>query len=216
MKLAIVLGFFDPVYARLRQEYAGRLDDRSIIWVGVQKPHGDGNLRQFKETIFDRLARGAKEITVLAVVKRGREEFKSKIEEIRKHALSRHPDAAISIKTKSYALDEDWVLGHIASCFDSAEQADFPDTLADLPLWCEENLAGVTLHPRAVDGAKKSSYEDVPLIYKCLRTLDKEYRDSRIGGGSKCFMKLKAKLGQLGACPRIPQGRGNRANGTGT
>jgi hypothetical protein len=44
-----------------------------------------------------------------------------------------------------------------------------------LEQWVAENhSAAVTIHPRALDGAKKSRYQDVKLIYAAINFLGNE------------------------------------------
>jgi len=61
-----------------------------------------------------------------------------------------------------------------------------PATLAELPEWVEEHLPGrLVLHPRALQGLKKSTYEDVGLVYQALLLLAREYRNMRLGVDSE-------------------------------
>lgn len=76
----------------------------------------------------------------------------------------------------------------------------FPDNYEDLPQWVEKNLAGrLMLHPRADRGLKDAIYEDVPLVYKALLALAKEYRDMRLRTADDEAPKVawETKLGEL-------------------
>jgi hypothetical protein len=75
----------------------------------------------------------------------------------------------------------------------------FPESLDDVEQWCKTELGEkLALHPRALDGAKKSLFCDIPLVYRCLRLLGNEYYANRLAGGSKTRNKLNGALGQLG------------------
>lgn len=57
-----------------------------------------------------------------------------------------------------------------------------PKAYDDMADWVEKYLAGrLLLHPRAIQGIKKSVYEDVGLVYRSLLLLADAYRGMRIG-----------------------------------
>lgn len=57
-----------------------------------------------------------------------------------------------------------------------------PDTYHDMADWVEEHLTGrLILHPRALQGIKDATFEDVGAIYKSLQLLADEYRNMRLG-----------------------------------
>jgi len=56
-----------------------------------------------------------------------------------------------------------------------------PAGLEGFEAWCEEHLAGsVVLHPRALQGIRRSQYEDVQLIYRALLLLKDQYVPMRL------------------------------------
>jgi len=73
LRVAFVLGFYDPVKAALASIYAERLKDGSIIWIG-QKAHGrEANLSEFSALYLEKCKAGAERILVLVAQIRGRE-----------------------------------------------------------------------------------------------------------------------------------------------
>lgn len=65
---------------------------------------------------------------------------------------------------------------------DVDDEIPIPDNYEDLPDWVGDHLAGrVVLHPRAARGLKDARYKDVPLVYRALLLLGKEYRSMRQG-----------------------------------
>lgn len=72
-----------------------------------------------------------------------------------------------------------------------------PRTLADLDVWAAENGDRVIVLKRALSAAKKSVYEDVPLVYQALDILATSYRDVKLGIADRMAFKnacLKAGL----------------------
>jgi hypothetical protein len=118
MKIAIVLGFFDPVLVRLQKEYSARLHDQSVVWIGTIRPHGDADLHNFKELLFDRLATGPTEVLVLAAVKRGKEEtIGHAINTTCMFGRDRHTNVAMTQEHFTYALDDDGVVDKLNAFF---------------------------------------------------------------------------------------------------
>ncbi|MCW5222038.1 hypothetical protein D5041_20560 [Verminephrobacter aporrectodeae subsp. tuberculatae] len=59
-----------------------------------------------------------------------------------------------------------------------------PQELDEFESWCEEQLAGaLVMTPRAIQGVRKSTYEDPALIYRALLLLKEYYVPMRIHGG---------------------------------
>lgn len=80
---------------------------------------------------------------------------------------------------------------------DADSEIVIPDELDDLQDWVQRYLSGrLALHPRAVRAAKKSPYEDVPLVYKSLLLLGNAYREMRLNRLQK--EDFDAKLAGLG------------------
>ena len=66
---------------------------------------------------------------------------------------------------------------------DIGVEVDIPDDFEHLNNWVLENFPGrIQILPRAFRAAKKSTYEDKPLVYQCLAKLGREYVDARREG----------------------------------
>jgi hypothetical protein len=57
--------------------------------------------------------------------------------------------------------------------------------LSLLPQWAKDNEHRIVIHPRALNGAKKSQYESPAAIFAGLEALAGPYRDQRLGIGKK-------------------------------
>ena len=74
-----------------------------------------------------------------------------------------------------------------------------PTSLDDFESWCHENLAGsVDVHNRALQGAKKSKYEDSTLIYRALLLLRDYYVPMRREGGEERWRRFQEACQELG------------------
>lgn len=63
-------------------------------------------------------------------------------------------------------------------------EAVIPNHYSEIKDWAEKNLSGrVALVPRAMHACRNAAFEDVALVYKCLRMLANEYWVSRKEGG---------------------------------
>ena len=80
-----------------------------------------------------------------------------------------------------------------------AVKPNIPSNLEDFETWCHEILAGtVQLHNRALQGAKKSKYEDSELIYRALLLLRDYYVPMRREGGEERWRKFQEACQELG------------------
>lgn len=74
-----------------------------------------------------------------------------------------------------------------------------PESLEEIGAWAAEHLGGaVLLLPRAVNAAKKSPFEDVPLAYRTLLALRDKYVPMRRDGGPKPVAEWEAAMRELG------------------
>jgi hypothetical protein len=68
---------------------------------------------------------------------------------------------------------------------DTAEDQDEPrqqvSDLSELPAWALQRSESITILPRALNGAKKSLYENPAAVYAALELLAGPYRDHRLG-----------------------------------
>lgn len=78
-----------------------------------------------------------------------------------------------------------------------SENVEFPANLAQIDEWVAKYLGdSLVLMGRAIRGARKSVYEDVELVLKCLLLLGTTYRDMRVGLLPQ--EKLSSKCAELG------------------
>ena len=213
MKAVIVLGFYDRVFVHLQKKHSA-LFGSTIIWVGVIGPHGDGDVRNFKSLLFDRLENGFTNILVLSVVRRGREATHGEeVAAITRGASQRFASAQINLETFKYAEALDEVDARIQQFLGAGPaQGDlFPSSFDELESWClsEHLRERLIVLPRAVDEAKRSQFEDVPFVYRSINLLAREYWDLRVNGGLERKHRWHAGLDALGlsVAPSISKSR---------
>ena len=62
------------------------------------------------------------------------------------------------------------------------EDIPVPEDYLSMGTWITQYFPGaIYLHPRAVKSLKKAKFEDIPLVYRCVRLLATEYRKMRMG-----------------------------------
>jgi hypothetical protein len=82
---------------------------------------------------------------------------------------------------------------------DTDDSIPIPDDYDALPGWCREHLAGrLVLHQRVVNNLRTACFHDIPLVYKSLLILAKEYRDMRKIGGQDLKYSFEEKLKEYG------------------
>lgn len=92
-----------------------------------------------------------------------------------------------------------------------SEDVDIPGTLSDVDGWVARYFAGrLHLLPRAIRGARRSVYGDVPLVYQCLQLLGSRYREMRLGNVDKAIIdglcrELKIEISSTGDRARLMQ-----------
>lgn len=91
---------------------------------------------------------------------------------------------------------------------DGEVEIDIPDDFERLHDWALENFPGrLQLLSRAIRSAKKSKYEDKPLVYRCLARLSREYVDARKNGLplDGIFESLGVQLERTGSRAHLSQ-----------
>jgi hypothetical protein len=71
VKTVFVVGFFNSVFEKLKENYATELECGTIIWVRQTGAHGPINVREFKERFNDRMASGSSDLLILLASLRG-------------------------------------------------------------------------------------------------------------------------------------------------
>jgi len=102
------------------------------------------------------------------------------------------------LRQRIRALEE-----QVKSSTKSVADAPIPTSLDGLEPWCRNQLSGVVdLHNRAIQGAKKSRYEDVTLIYKALLLLRDACVPMKRDGGLDKKAQFEMGCQQLGISQR--------------
>ena len=213
MKVVIVLGFYDKVFVRLQKDHAALLQNRTIVWVGLVGPHGDGDIINFRELLLDRLHEGFTDVLVLAVVRRGRDDFAKSISETIRWALGQYPAATINLRPFDFAAAALEVYSEITKFLKlSAQEEVFPADLQGIEGWCCNEAAlrdRVLVMPRAINEARASSFGDAALVYKSLKILASQNWDLRVYGGPDRKRAWHVALESLGltVAPSISKSR---------
>jgi hypothetical protein len=199
MKVALVAGFFTPVLKSLEANFTAGLEARSIIWV-PQLRHGAADPGKLKQNFFDRLAKGASGILILLAVLRGHEYITEIVEAIIDEGRSRAPDTDIRYSRFKDARSPGPVVAAIRDFGVVEAEEPLPESLDQLEAWTQQKLKGkLLLHPRALNGARKSRYADPALVYRSLLLLGNEYRNLRINGSlGDSADRCQARLLELG------------------
>ena len=206
MKAVFVVGFHNSVLAELQQGFAIEFANHSLLWVSICAwgPHGDGDLVNFKDLLFERLAAGATQILVLAVVRHGREDFHQKLLDIIQLGLRRHGQDVVQapelqrFKDAQYSTPK--LIASMSKFFGLRQPTVvLPESLDELGSWSAIELDGkLLILPRAINEAKKSGFEDPPLVYRSVALLGNEYRDMRLTGKPEAQRKCHQKCNELG------------------
>ena len=180
MRIVYVAGFFTPVLQDLQANVRHYLKSRAVVWI-PQFSQGDLDLRRFKADLFQVVSRGASEVLVCLFLFRGSREESTRmtLEAILDEARDRSPALKIVVERAQSARDSKWVLSKIRQ-FDPSVEPPLPTELDGLEDWVlERHESRILLHPRAIQAAKKSQYEDVSLIYAAINLLATEYWNIR-------------------------------------
>jgi len=206
MKAVLVVGFWDPVLPKLQRAFFAQLEDQTVVWVPICRsaPHGDGDLRNFKGLLFDRLAVGVTVVRVLVVVMRGHDDFSREVQTLIQVGKDRFPGVEVSTREfKDGLRSAPEVIQDIRGFLGIPEEVPalvpIYDSLENLEDWCQRQLNGkVLIHARAIQAAKKSRFVDVPLIYRSLLLLGNEYRNMKMEGGKANMLAFRSKAAELG------------------
>jgi len=206
MKAVFVVGFHNSVLAELRRGFSIEFANQSLLWIPIcaWSPHQDGDVQNFKDLLFDRLAAGVTEILVLAVVRRGRDDFHRELLEVMSLGLRRHGQDIIKapelqpFKDAHYSTSE--LIESISRFFGLRRPSVvLPESLNELAAWSSQELDGkLLILPRAINAAKKSGFEDPTLVYRSLVLLGNEYRDTRLAHGPEAQRKCQKRCNELG------------------
>jgi hypothetical protein len=99
LRVAFVVGFYDPVRNHLTEHYQEYLSNQSIIWIRQIAPNREGNLTELSTRLFDRIANGAASILIILAVPRGRHWVINSVNQILERGKSEHPSVSFQIET---------------------------------------------------------------------------------------------------------------------
>ena len=200
MKIAYVAGFFAPALNAIQSSVSTLVAERSVVFI-PQRSDRQIDLIRLKSELFDQTAKGAQEILFCVFVFRGQEHVSEAIRQIANAAMTRHDRLIVKIQHFKNAQDVSGILRAIGDFGPTRLQA-LPGGLDELAPWADYTLKGrLHLHPRALRGAKQSTYGDVHLVYASLNLLGNEYWEMRTcseHSKPRCGGSFSNKLGTLG------------------
>lgn len=187
MRIVYVAGFFDHVVRDLEKECAEYLESGSVVWIPNYGNSDSLNVNRFKGAFFGAVAEGATEILICLFHMRHKAYLLETVQGIVDEGKTRSANLKVQVETFKSARDSKGVIAKIRAFGPDVQKqheqeaaAKMPNTLDALAAWVVERHADrLVLHPRAVNGAKKSQYEDVALIYSALDLLGAEYWNMR-------------------------------------
>lgn len=110
MRVAFVLGFFDPVLKELKLQFPRELRLRSVIWIRQTKIGGPPDLTDFSSQLFDRLTQGATHILLIVAVLSGKEWIEERLRSMVAEAQERFPGSAVDIIFEKKAMASELVI----------------------------------------------------------------------------------------------------------
>jgi len=113
VRVAFVLGFFDPVLRELKSQFPRELRLRSLIWIRQTKIGGPPDLTDFSSQLFDRLTQGATHILVIVAVPRGKEWIEERLRSMVAEAQNRFSGSTVEIIFEKKATASELVISRL-------------------------------------------------------------------------------------------------------
>lgn len=113
MRVAFVLGFFDPVLKELTSQFPRELRLRSLIWIRQTKIGGPPDLTDFRSQLFDRLTQGATHILLIVAVLSGKEWLEEWFPPMVAEAQNRFSGLAVEIIFEKKAKASELVISRL-------------------------------------------------------------------------------------------------------
>lgn len=207
MRIAYVAGFFKHVLPELQKGLNVHLESGAVVWIPPYGRTDELNVNRFKGEFLGAVSRGARNILICLFYMRGKPYILQTVQGIVDLGKSRSPGLIVEIEHFKNARDSAGVLAKIVAFEPGMEVVaagpqKLPDNLEILPDWIlEHHRDKVLLHPRALNAAKKSRYEDVGLIYSAIDLLGNEYWNMRTSMPENVEdrrNRWKARLKELG------------------
>ncbi len=114
MKIAFVVGFYDPVKETLDNSYSEHQARGSLGWIRQREPHKEADLTEVSSRFFDAIQR-AESIRIILFVPRGREWVIDRVNGIIASGKQRKAGLECDLVTFDNAGDRDGVLASIAA-----------------------------------------------------------------------------------------------------
>lgn len=114
MKVAFVVGFFEPVKKTL-SDFRDQIEGGSLVWIPQKYWCGEADLNKFSSHFYDRLHAGATEILVLLAVLRKKEWVEYHIQSMIEKGRQRSPKATIELIVERNAQNAGFVLEKISA-----------------------------------------------------------------------------------------------------
>jgi hypothetical protein len=209
VRIVYVAGFFKHILPELQARQRENLESGAVVWIPPYKnATPEPNLNRFKGSFLDSINRGATEILICLFVMRSDNYVLPSVHAIVEEGIRRNPKITVEIKTFRSARDADGVVKLIKD-FNPTLAMEYPTDLGVLEKWITEHHSDrIILHPRAINAAKKSRFEDVSLIYAAVDFLGIEYWTSRTAipdqaADIRCQSDLKLRELKLDLAPSI-------------
>ncbi len=201
MRIAYVAGFFKHVLPELQKRLKDHLESGAVVWIPPYGRTDEPNINRFKGAFLGAIDRGATEILICLFIMRGKTDLSEYVNAIIELGKARSLGLIVTVEPFKSARDADGVIAKI-NTFAPTVSVPNPSNLTGLEQWIARKHDGkLILHPRAADAAKKSVYQDVPLIYSAIDLLAEEYRDMRMAPvelALDAHGRCTAKLQELG------------------
>jgi len=110
VRVAFVLGFFDPVFKKLESQFSRELKCQSVVWIRQTKIGGPPDLSKFSSSLFDHLTQGATHVLVLVAVLSGKEWIEERLRWMAAEAEGRFSGAIVELIFEKKATASDFVI----------------------------------------------------------------------------------------------------------
>ena len=180
MRIAYVAGFFKHVHPELQKHLKDHLDSGTVVWIPTYGRTDELNVNRFKGDFLSAVSRGASEVLICLFFMRGKDYLLETVQAIIEEGKARSVGLVVSIELFESARDSAGVIAKIVAFGPKAAKSQTPNSLAALPQWVNDRHRDrIILHPRAVNSAKKSQFEDFELVFLAINLLGIEYWNMR-------------------------------------
>lgn len=200
MRIAYVAGFFKHVLPELQKRLKDHLESGAVVWIPPYGRTDELNVNRFTGAFLSAVSRGASEILICLFFMREKGYLLETVQAIIDSGKARSPGLIVRVEQFKSARDADGIIAKIVA-FQPDAKRQAPDNLDVLPQWvAQHHRDKIVLHPRAVNSAKKSRYEDIALVYSSIDLLGVEYwnmRTSTTQNATKHRERWETKLKEL-------------------